>query len=166
MLTKRRTCPFSKRRPVTPPCFAHRLSSASLTVPPATSTVAAPPVCCRMGVGMWTLMDIASPISSRGMSEVNPASTDPRSRKRRQGSHQRRLQRRFAFARLVNRLELLQRRANHHRAFDQTRDGLLCFQPVAGDANNDFFIARDAEIGRASCRERVERRGGGGGVRR
>src|SRR5438309_7043 len=58
MLTKRRTWPFSNRRPATPLCFAHKLSSASLTVPPATSTVAAPPVCCRMGVGMWTLIGI------------------------------------------------------------------------------------------------------------
>src|SRR5438874_2159118 len=36
-------------------------SSTAWTVPPGTSTTALPAVCCRIGVGMWTLIAIRTP---------------------------------------------------------------------------------------------------------
>src|SRR5687767_794824 len=58
MLTKRRNWPLSNSRAVMPLYLAHRSSSTCLTVPPAASTVAWPPVCCRIGAGIWTLIGI------------------------------------------------------------------------------------------------------------
>src|SRR4051812_41960258 len=102
-------------------------SSRALTVAPFASTVDWPSVCGRIGVGMWTRMDIrtprltplaAQPFTHEGLKAA------PRAAKK---LHQRRLTGPFD-----QRLELLQRRLDQRRPLHRQGDRVLRLQPVAG----------------------------------
>src|SRR5262245_40077332 len=116
-------------REVMPGHFLPRSSSAACTLPPATSTTAWPLVCCRIGVGMWIRIAMNAPFR-------NIAS-------RSEESYQGRL------ARLVpidQRFKLLQRGTDNGRLGQAIGHCLLGLEAVAGDAQDDLFVARQPAL--------------------
>src|SRR5262245_688229 len=109
-----------------------RSSRAACTVAPVAATSALPPVCCRIGVGTLILIAMQVPRSLlcvlNSRSELSTFSLVI--------LHQRRLG-----DLLQERLELQERRADDRRLLQAIDHGILRFQAVAGDAQDDFLLA-------------------------
>src|SRR5271169_6865135 len=127
MLTKRRTRPSSsQRRSLMPLNRRSRSLTTAPTVAPAAPTSSAPPVKRRSGVGMRTRTGIADP-PERWCRSLVPCRAAGLRRER-----------------VVEGVELLQSSVDDERAGDAGADRFQRLVAVAGDADHDRLMARNA----------------------